>query len=222
MIPKDKNRGFTLIELLVVIAIIAILAGLLLPALSRARDSARRVKCKSQLSQFGKAMRMYSQDREDRAFPFEGQYLPGQEGNVGPDALAGLYPNYIPTFELFTCPSTKDKIKEKEELIWENISYGYLDGLTPGAIFANPTYVLMLNSITEINPAITPLMWDDWDPATNQYKLTKEDNHGEEGGHIMHVDMSVQWFNASRYEDPPDRQELLVYTIFLRTPILAK
>jgi len=220
MTPEKKQSGFTLIELLVVIAIIAILAGLLLPALTRARESARRVKCKSQLSQFGKAMRMYSQDRPDRAFPFKtpGNYLPGEEGNVGPDALVGLYPRYMPSFELFTCPSTKDKITKREELTWEYISYGYLDGLTPGAIFNNPKFTGPLLQMTEINPSITPLMWDDWDPIANLYKLTKNDNHGEEGGHILHVDMSVQWFNASKYE----HSESIIDNLILRDPVLAK
>jgi prepilin-type N-terminal cleavage/methylation domain-containing protein/prepilin-type processing-associated H-X9-DG protein len=95
-IPK-LNRGFTLIELLVVIAIIGILAGILLPVLSRARESARKTQCMSNVKQIGMGLIMYANENSE-AFP----------SDTAAGAMASLtllYDTYISDNKVFNCPS---------------------------------------------------------------------------------------------------------------------
>ena len=109
--PHVHRRGFTLIELLVVIAIIAILAAMLLPALGKAKEKAKRTQCASQLKQVGLALMMYGDDNTGR-LPL-GRYgvFDFANPNADPNILQLLIPylggkiDGVSPVRVYACPS---------------------------------------------------------------------------------------------------------------------
>lgn len=211
MLNRRGLRGFTLIELLVVIAIISILAAILFPVFARARESARRASCMSNLKQIGLGVMMYVQDY-DEMYPKNsygaGEVLPCP---AQPDASCRafwplrIYP-YVKSVQVFNCPSDTVKWNGRYGTngadLAHLISYPYSTNFASGPAMASVE-----------NPSQTALFADGegyyryrlysycYVGSTTDYRCMS-DRHLN-GANITFADGHVKWMSVSRTTPHP-------------------
>ena len=167
----DKRNGFTLIELLVVVAIIAILAAMLLPALSQARERARQAVCMSNLKQLGLAVMMYANDYEGYIMLAD-MDLPNNRFRDRWNYI--LYSGYTKNAAVFVCPSEMPRKMPRDTEVFStwNGTYGMFGKWDPPGPEGVQHYLkldripssLSLNS----SPSDWPLITDTYDINNRQ------------------------------------------------------
>lgn len=196
----DRQRaeiGFTLIVLFVVIAVFAILAGLLLPALSRAKDKGRQIRCLSNQRQMGLAMQMYDQDYGQ--LPPQKHHVPHfGASNARPNFLGALIP--VTGYRVFTCPSTKphpDSCYKPTDLSDNSYAGNAVAMGKSTSLIPQPSLTVVIQeALTRINVLLlepepygdTGRQFTQWHTWFDSEKFEALSNVHNEGGNLLYAD----------------------------------
>jgi prepilin-type N-terminal cleavage/methylation domain-containing protein/prepilin-type processing-associated H-X9-DG protein len=182
-IPKF-NKGFTLIELLVVIAIIGILAGILLPVLSRARESARKTQCMSNIKQIGMGLIMYANENSE-SFPSS-----TAGSNTAMASLNMLYDTYVSDNKVFNCPSDTTVTAATNATMSVSTSGG------SEAFDQNECSYGYDRLHTQADDADVAIAADRPPPGTPPSATASSENHNARGQNVVYVDGHVEFVTS--------------------------
>lgn len=189
---RHLTRGFTLVELLVVIGVIALLMGLLLPALNRAREHSRRTACLSNLRQIGAAMILYANDWSGR-YPNANPQMTTNSYDETNLVLVNLATIYLKAPAVFHCPSDQDAIPQAIDTAdytlpnSARVSYDFYP------VYWQPEYGPLLGRLSGEAPLA-------WDLDGGSPRPAPDQNHGTEGGNVVFADGHGNWQFQSAWD----------------------
>jgi prepilin-type N-terminal cleavage/methylation domain-containing protein len=186
---RYSNKGFTLIELLVVIAIIAILAAILFPVFARARESARRTSCLSNMKQIGLSLGMYLQDY-DMVFPPGGLKIWEVTKKTDRNLLSIQLQPYAKNQQIFHCLSDIGWDKYKPT-VFDAFGSSYTDALRN--VWGGADVQLKSEAVIS-DAANRPLLWDmneNWHPATGNLAASATD--GRLARNVLYADLHAKY-----------------------------